>query len=294
MKRKAVTLANFFRQPYPYYFNQHSLGKLALGVFLLGFFFVYFFEPFNVDPEEQKMSYLWISFLHVAVSCLIFYACFTGFNMLKSQEDRWTVGKEVLSLALIFFLMGLANFFMRDLFYDNPYNWSVNYLLEEVRNTFLIGILLVMIIVPLNFARMYHRNARKAEAFHPASEESNRSSANQVLIETQVKADDFSLELESFLFAKAEGNYVEFHLQSSGQNIKLLKRITIKDLETQLKEFPWILKTHRSYLVNLRNVTEVSGNAQGYQLSLREHPAIVPVSRGLLKAFDQAFTGAAL
>lgn len=294
MKFKAVTFANFLRQPYPYYFSRQSLGKLALGIFFLSFFFVYLFEPFNVNHQEHRFNYFWISFLHVAISCLVFISCFTLVNLFKPEEEKWTVGKEILSLFLVLFLMGVSNFLIRDLIYNNPNNWSLNYLMEEVRNTVLVGSLIISILVPLNFARIYSRNSRKAETFHPAANEEMLPLVTEVLIQTQVKADDFILEPEKFLFAKAEGNYLEIHLTLNGINKRFLKRITIKDLERQLKEFPWILKTHRSYLVNLRNVTAVSGNAQGYQLTLREHSATVPVSRGMIKKFDEAFTVPAL
>lgn len=294
MKHKAITLANFFRQPYPYYFTRQSLGKMAFGIFLLGFFFVYLFEPFNVNPEEQKMGYLWISVIHVGVAFIVFYVFFTVFNFLKPQEEKWTVGKEILSLAGILLIIGLINFLLRDVFYENPYNQSFSYLLEEVRNAFLIGMLLVLIIVPLNFARMYHRNARKAEKFHPEPKIHVSSSPVHVLIETRLKSDDFRLYPHTLVFAQAEGNYVEFHLYIDGKNKKLLKRMTIKDLELQLDKFPWLFKTHRSYLVNLHYVTEVSGNAQGYQLTFGIHPEMIPVSRGMIRTFDEAFSVTAL
>ena len=70
--------------------------------------------------------------------------------------------------------------------------------------------------------------------------------------------------------------------------------MTIRELESQLANLPWIFKTHRSYLVNLNKISAVSGNAQGYQLSLQQYSATVPVSRGQLKKFDEAFATPAL
>lgn len=294
MKSKAVTFANFLRQPYPYYFHQRSLGKLTFGVFVLSFFVVYLFEPFNVNSGEHKMDYFWISLLHILVSCLVFFICFTAINLYQVGEERWTVGKEILSLIFVLLIMGLGNFFIRDLLYNNSNNWSLHYLLEEVRNTFLVGILLTMILIPLNFARIYHRNTRKAESFAGSSMAVTFPAVDQILITTQLKSDDFYLSFNDFLYAKSEGNYVEFYLSIDDGVHKLLKRVTIKELERQLQEFPWLFKTHRSYLVNLKRVTAVSGNAQGYQLSLEQDAANVPVSRGMIKKFDHAFTSPTL
>lgn len=295
LKSQAVTFFNFLRQSYPYYFSQHSLGKLTLGIFFLSFLFVYLFEPFNVNPEEHKLNYFWISLLHVAISSLVFFSCFTLINTFKLEEEKWTVGKEISGLILVLILMGIANFLIRDILYGNPNNWSFFYLLEEVRNTLLVGALIISILVPLNFARVYSRNSRKAETLHPVSiNKECFSQGDQIFIETQLKADNFNFHSEEFLFARAEGNYVEFHLVLDGKNKKLLKRVTMKDLERQLTEISWIIKIHRSYLVNLKKVTAVTGNAQGYQLSIRHYPDTIPVSRGMIKMFDEAFTTLAL
>lgn len=240
------------------------------------------------------MAYFWICVLHVAVSSLVFYCCFSLFNLLKIEEEKWTLAREMISLGLVLFLMGLANFGLRHLIYDNPNNWALAYLLEEIRNTFLAGLLIIFILVPLNFTRVSGRNRRQAETFQNLPIDQTSPPESPVIIETQLKSDDFSLLLADFLFAKAEGNYVEFYLEQNGSLKRPLKRISMKDLEAQLEKFPSIFKTHRSYLVNLQKVTAVSGNAQGYQLSFHQYPVPVPVSGGMIKKFDQAFAREAL
>jgi DNA-binding LytR/AlgR family response regulator len=106
-----------------------------------------------------------------------------------------------------------------------------------------------------------------------------------VFIKTQVKSDDFKLDLNSFLFAKADGNYVELYLKENKAN-KVIKRITLKELESTLRPYPNILKTHRSYLVNLLHLQKVVGNAQGYTLRLNNYDEKIPVSRNMIKEFD--------
>ncbi len=279
-------LVNLLNQPYPYYYQQKDLVKLVLGVFFIGFCFIYFFEPFNVEVEEHRMGYFWISLVHAVLASLEVFLFFSILNLLKIKEEQWTVGREMFALALVLLSIGIGSFLIRDLIYDNPHNWSMNYLLEEVRNAFLIGMLLVFILVPLNFSRIYRKNVEHAAAFEPGNRVLQATLPKRtVWIETGVKSDSFNLSLEDFLFAKAEGNYLEFYF-SGGQ--KELKRLTMKELEFQLQEFPWILKTHRSYLVNTRKISKVAGNAQGYQLSLLDSPQLAPVSRGMISTFDLA------
>ena len=294
MQERSVNLANFLRQPYPYYFNQKGLGKLAVWIFFLAFLFIYLFEPFNVFPEEHRMSYFWISFWHAAVSSVVFYGSFSIINLRKVEEENWKVWKEIVSLGIVFLIMGVVNFLLRNPLYDNPQNWSFYYLVEEIRNTFLVGILIVLILVPINFVRVHQRNVKKASTLKSSSSENFVKAKNELLITTQLKSDDFILELENFQFAKAEGNYVEFHFSGDRGGHKLLKRITMKDLERQMTAYPEVVKTHRSYLVNLQKVTAVSGNAQGYQLSLQQYEPKIPVSRGMISKVDRALGNAAL
>ena len=279
-------LLKLLKQPYPYYYQQNDLIRITSGVFLIGFSFIYFFEPFNVEVQEHRMGYFWISLIHSGLATLEVFLFFSVLNLLKIKEEKWTVSREIFALALVLLLIGLGSFLIRDLIYDNPNNWSMNYLLEEIRNAFLIGLLLVFILVPLNFSRIYRKNVQKAAAFEPDTE-SDRSPMPQrsLEIEAGVRSDNFTLDLENLLLAKAEGNYVEFYY-ANGQ--KELKRLKMKELELQLQEFPWIMKTHRSYIVNTRKISKVTGNAQGYQLSLLESTQSVPVSRGMIAAFDLA------
>ena len=58
---------------------------------------------------------------------------------------------------------------------------------------------------------------------------------------------------------------------------KALLRSSLSHLETQLPG-P-VVRCHRSYLVNLHQVGQVTGNAQGYRLHLHGGQAVVPVAR---------------
>lgn len=282
---------SFLAQLYPYYYTRENLPKLGGILFLLAFGFVYLFKPFNVEFSEHKMHHLWICLIHAGTASLIFELYFTIRNIIGIKEENWTIRKEILNLGLVLVLIGLGNFLIRDLVYENPYNWSPRYLFEEVRNTFLVGLLLILILVPLNFMRVYSRNERSAARLDPTTGTGDLISGKNVHITTKVKADDFMLIPEKLLFARAEGNYVEFQFED---NRKLLKRLTIKELEEQLRDFPLLIKTHRSYIVNSQKITKISGNAQGYKLKLENHSSTIPVARSMISKFDNAVNRATL
>ena len=279
----------FLLQPYPFYYKGRALWKLAGILFVMTLLFSYLFQPFVVYTPEHKMDYFWISVIHACTPVLII-ALFSLLSISARREEKWNVGKEILLVLTFLFLVGIVQFLIRDLIYDNPNNWSLRYLFEEIRNTLFIGSLFVVILVSLNYNRLNIKNSRNARTVHLSADRSVRDNGITAYIETEVKSDDFILKLDDFLFARDDGNYVEFYLRNGGTG-KLVKRITIKELESTLKPFPNIIRTHRSYLVNLHHISSVTGNAQGYKLKLDSYIGMVPVSRQMIKVFDAAMKG---
>ena len=290
-------LSRFLSQPYPFYYKGKSLWMIAVILLIFSFVFNYFFKPFNVYLPEHRMSYLGISAIH-SITPFIILLLFSLFRVPPETEEKWTVLKEMFLLVTLLFLIGVGQFLIRDIIYDNPDNWSWKYFIEEIRNTFLVGSLIVIILISLNFNRLNYRNRKRAEVLNMTSgytkqnfdlntenDISQSAGKYEVFIETQVKADDFMLKVDNLLFAKSEGNYIEFYLKDVTVD-RTVKRLTLKELESALEPFPEIIRTHRSYLVNTNQVKGVEGNAQGYRLSLRDFDGTVPVSRNMIGKFD--------
>lgn len=273
------------REKYPYYFDSDALWRISLLLVVVAFFFNYLLEPFSVNRAEHRMDFFWICWIHSVLPGLIGFTYFSVLNAAGASDTHWTVGKELLSLTGLLALVGLGNFLVRDVIYDNPYNWSWGYFWEELRNTFLAGTLLIGLIVPVNFERLYRKHRREAEAITVAPPQAVTKSRGPIAIEAQVKADHFELPVERLLFARAEGNYTELWL--AGEPRPWLKRLPLKELERQLAHVPEVVRTHRSYLVNILAIQSVAGNAQGYQLSFAQCDHTVPVARGLIGQFRE-------
>lgn len=276
-------LSKFLSQPYPFYYEGKSLLVIVVIIFLASLFFNYLFEPFIVNKAEHRMNFFWICTIHGAVSSAVLGLFFLPIGKIQNIGEKWKMREEILSLFIALVLIGIGQFLIRDIIYDNPYNWSWRYFFEEIRNTLLVGSLFIALFLPYNFSRLFKHNYTRALAFSP-NQDFKLTHSTRLFIHTQLKADDFYLDLDRFLFAKAEKNYVEIYLLNESK--KLLKRITFKELENQLLPFGQFCKTHRSYLVNLTMVKSMSGNAQGYKLKLKESDESVPVSRSMINVFE--------
>ncbi len=284
---KLKKINQFLKQPYPFYYQNRNFYLFVLFLFLLAFGFNYFFKPFDVHVPEHKMDYLWISVIH-SFTPVVIAILFLPLLKKPDIENTWNVGKEILLIAVYLFLIGSVQFLIRDIIYDNPNNWSWRYFFEEIRNTFLVGILLISILISLNHNRLNSLNMKKAAKLYFEKNQVPESvPTNSVAIKTQVKSDDFMLNPLNLIYAKSDGNYTEIHILKEEVVEKSLKRISIKELELQLNSVVTIVRTHRSYLVNINYLVKVTGNAQGYRLHLKKTDDLVPVSRNMIAQFEE-------
>ncbi|SEE51176.1 LytTr DNA-binding domain-containing protein [Tenacibaculum sp. MAR_2010_89] len=288
---KLAQIKNYLKEPYPYYYEKSDrLLLLLLFIAILSFLFSYFFEPFVVNVNEHKISYFWILLIHAFTPFPIAYLYFILLNNSKKDTEIWTLGKEIFHLSMILLVIGITSFLIRDLIYTNPDNWSFKYFWEEIRNTFLIGILLLVVVLPINLERLINKHKASLKEITPINFDS--TSHNLIIsIKNSMSEDCFELKIKDFLFAKVESNYTEVYTFSTNKIHKTLIRVTLKDLEEQLKLVSHnIFKTHRSYLVNLNKINSISGNAQGYELVLKNSSLKVPVSRSNITKFNTAYS----
>lgn len=271
----------FKTTPYPTRYETKNLGKTTAILFSVLFVFLLLYKPFGVYEPELKFNYILICVLHALSPSLIVYTYFRLLNYVSKRRghpQQWSLFKEYCRLALLLFLIGIASFLMRDLIYTNPDNRSLRYFWEEIRNCYLAGCLFYVALV------RFYREPRSV-----SKQKAPVQSSADLFITTQVKQDNFSLNPNNLLFAKAEGNYVMLTRMTNDKITTELKRISLRQLESQLSEYTFILRCHRAYLVNVLQVELVSGNSQGYTLTFKQHHSEVPVSRAQLNKFDELY-----
>ncbi len=286
---KLEKIKKYLKEPYPYYYrNKQQLIIFLFIISILSFCFSYFFEPFVVNNLEHKINYIWILLIHAFIPLPIAYLYFHFMHNIIKENINWSLGKEIFNLSIILLIIGIIGFLIRDLIYDNPKNWSFRYFKEEIRNTFLIGFLLLIIVLPLNLERLVYKYTSSLKKLIPKT---SYKESKGILISIKKTTSNEKLEfnVKDFLFAKVESNYTEIYTYSSIGIDKVLIRITLKELEEELKSISYMFKTHRSYLVNLKTIESISGNAQGYQLVLKNCSITVPVSRSKVTNFNAIY-----
>ena len=148
----------YFDQPYLYYYKGKKLFQISVLIFALGFFFNYIIEPFEINYDELKLKVWIVAFIHTITPLFILYLLALITNQYPKTTENWNVKKELFFIFILLFLTGIANYSLRDLLYNNPFNRSVNYLFEEVFNTLVSGFLLAFSVISANLNIHFIKN----------------------------------------------------------------------------------------------------------------------------------------
>jgi len=267
-------------------------GALMFGVTL----FIYFIQPFSYSFDEHRYSFWIISLLNGALVGLIFlfYIAFIrAFTPRQVEEESWTLGKELAFWLLFLFLVGVGNFFLCELIYDNPNNFSYYYFRTEVIHSLIVGSFFLLFIVTGKYLHIVSKTTGKASTWDKVVRDfrEGQKENSMIFIQADSPQDSIRFRVRDFLYAKVDGNYIEFYLVNSiGEVNRQIKRNTLLNVEKQLKDVLNIIRVHRSYLVSIYKVESVNGNAQGYRLGIKNCNEIIPVSRSYISSFDSVMS----
>ena len=90
---------------------------------------------------------------------------------------------------------------------------------------------------------------------------------------------------DELLFVKAVENYVEIcFTDKSKKVISVTFRQTLSNVYEQL---PFLEKCHRSYLVNINSIKEITGNSQGAKISFIVGEKEIPLSKSYYKQIKE-------
>jgi len=286
-------LKSRFYYPYPFYYSTFkSIAGTAAALTVAVFLFNYIIEPFSYNFDEHRFSFLVTSLLNgllVGIVIVAFLILLKFTTTALFREEKWTVGKEILLWFSLLLIIGLANFFLRELIYENPNNFSFRYLITEIANTYIIGSLFVVVGIMANYIHLLRSSTEKSIKWNQLIESQShfQSDETSITITSPSPQDTLSFQSSDFLYAKSDGNYVEFMIRKDNGTVsREIARNTLTNIDEQFSNYKNILKVHRSYIVNLQHVQSVSGNAQGYKLTLNHTDIPVPVSRTFINVLD--------
>lgn len=272
---------NYLRQPYPC--NIRRVKMIVISS-LLVFFLLAVLQPFGIgNIKEHKfvilLGYMFVTFLSLSVLSYLFPVIWKNYYI----ESNWTVGKEFLNLLLIVLTIGLGNSCYSSLVFSTEMN------LMTIVSCLIVTLLIS--VFPITLFIILRQNRLLSKELKTVTEMNNRltlsrttfSHSDKVITIEGTGKETLELDINEFLCAEANGNYVNISYTGGGKTRKKVLRSTIKQMEEVFDEFPFVVRCHRAFLVNINAIDQVKGNSQGYRLLVSGIEEEIPVSRAYAK-----------
>ncbi|MCQ2223918.1 MAG: LytTR family transcriptional regulator [Bacteroidaceae bacterium] len=89
------------------------------------------------------------------------------------------------------------------------------------------------------------------------------------------------------MYVESVGNYLNIVYFNDSELCQKRLRSSLKDIEETLDSFPYMVHTHRAFLVNINFITQVFGNSAGYKISMFSTDKVLPVSKANVTSFRE-------
>ncbi|QXP63783.1 LytTR family DNA-binding domain-containing protein [Polaribacter sp. HaHaR_3_91] len=271
----------------PYYFNPSIKIKLkisfSLGLFI--FIFLYIFRPFYLNLFEVILLEYTLAigitafisaFIILYVPPLIFKDYF--------NEDKWTIGRNLFLIVVSITIIGTIVWYFSDL-YTRPYHLRRFSLLEFLFYTFLISLIPLTFFLFINEKNIRERREKKVLEIKEIKKEKEISKklASEISITSDNGKETITFKIKNLVYITSQGNYASFFLLHNNNLKEKILRVTLTKITKELEEYTNIIRCHKSYIVNVNYITDISGNARGYLLGSKLIPIVIPVSRSFSK-----------
>jgi len=258
------------------------------GVFIA--LFLLYFEPFNfhLNTDGNKVFHMFFFGCITTFILLFFLYVFPLLLPNLFSDKNWKVGHQMVFYLLLLLVIAIFISIYSNYINSIPFGWDSYWLI--VSRTFVVGILPIVFITFFDYYLKVKSNLNLAKNILKNKKELLKDSKEAThQISTDLKNETFSFSEHDFNYAIADGNYTDINSLDENTLKKVTYRVTLSSLETQLKEASTIVRCHRSYMVNLKKVKNISGNAQGLRLELINQSEIIPVSRKYIPIVKQFF-----
>lgn len=271
--------------PFPYYLNddrKNTLLCIAIGLFVILFHVVYKTPGTQgiVLTFAQKSLFGGVTFLVMFVHIVLIPNIFT-FSFVDTL--RWTVKKYILHVLWICLVIACFNTLIDKLYIctDKPMAEIIPHVFQQIALTGIIPIAIMTLLLKNNMLQQNLKSAISAnqqisKIKDLKSEVSKTSHASTTIYSDT--SETLTFKLPDLLFIEADDNYSTVVWKNGHGVEKKLLRINLKNIESQLNN-TYAIRCHRSYIVNVHAITNVTGNANGYKLQVRDTDFSIPVSR---------------
>lgn len=274
-------MLKFLDEPFPFFLNDN--GKNTILILVTSTFVVFFlalYTPFDNPNNTPAANIGWGVFCFVALYANLILLPKIFPNVF--ELTRWTLLKYILFNTWLFLSIGILFTVINSLLFHCDMSYLALFIKtqREVVLTGLIPLIVVTILAKNNLLKQNLADAVETnKTLHEIEDilEKPKLQDNKITLSTDT-SETFSLKLTELVYAAAVDNYTEIYWRNESKVAVKLLRATLKNIETQLHN-QFMVRCHRSYLINVQEIESISGNTNGYKLKMKNTEVEIPVSR---------------
>ena len=285
-----IKIKKWLNKPFPGYPNiKYKIGvPILFGIFVSAFLFI--FKPFGIDISDNFQVFRLIIAGTATTIIMLFYSLiFPLFFPKFCNYDNWNIKRHTIYILLHFILIAIANSFIAYFFGDSNNRDSTLFFLslESLAQTITIGSFPVLALTFLLERMLFKKNQKTAQTTTEKINLRDKITNKLIKISSQNNKEIIETNNSDFLYIKSDGNYCTVFIKNAQKIKKKIIRATLKKIENDFSQNAKIVRCHKSYIINLDKVKEVTGNARGYSFFIDEIEFSIPVSRNFSKDLFQ-------
>lgn len=285
MKYKNIKrIVDYFNKPYDLLKNKRIKIIYSVGgpVFILLFLFI--FGPFGIVLFSDIIKLYLLSSICLAGAVILIVHIYVLQNFLIK---KYTVGKTVVWLAWMNFVIGLSNFIIYEMFFNKgDLNW--NGLPSMLFQTYLIGLLPILFIIVLYNSYFLKKKIKLVNQINMDLSQIKNETFDEfdLTLTSKNMRGIITVDSNSVLYITSADNYVEIHCMVKDQVKKSYLRNTLTEIEKEIKKHcNHFERCHNSFIINVNQIKTVSGNSGGYNIMLNNINIPIPISRKYANRF---------
>ena len=271
---------SFLTRKYPFKQSEHWLrDSIIYGVIIWAI--LYLLQPFGFRLYGGN------KFLVTALFGLVTSCCYAIYNWAVLNRrlrcvKPWRVWHDGCAVLGLILFIAICNFLLFSYIFHYPITLTI--FLMFLYWTLIIGAVITVVSIGIEYNRFLRE---KMEALLSNTTEEQKE-VSITIHDTNVRGNDLTIPINGLLYVEAQKNNVSVCYLKGNEPAFVEVHTTLTAVIEELKDYGNIFQCHRSFVVNVNNITSARGNSNGYQLKLGTSTNTIPVSRSYvpqLKAF---------
>lgn len=283
---------------------------MIAGCTLVGVLLV--LHPIFLTPENRAVPLLVFKIVHailflltlIVSEIIVTYAFRKPFSYSDSITNKlWHfIYCAVVGVPLFNAFLNQSNTIMMFDFQRFHYAWldtdgtfTLKWYFKTFDLCFITAIIMVIAMLVLSRIRCIQNSLRELEAINELLETEQRvlcsrlpkdNVTDKIIIHGDSR-DFLVVNPLDIIYIESVANYLNIVYFNDADLCNKRLRSSLRDVMEALEEFPFMVRTHRAFLVNIHFITQVTGNSAGMKASLFSCDKVIPVSRSNIEEFKK-------